>query len=134
MTRRPEKEGGFTVIEILIALAVMTIGLAAVMMVQSTVVKGNRFSQRFDRARLLAEQNMEELRGRDIAPFEGVTTDLPAFEREGIVYQPQFSVAPILGQENLLLVTVSVSFGEEGDESDRRSAQLQMIRTKQEIL
>jgi hypothetical protein len=127
-------EGGFTVLEILIALAVTTIGLAAVMMVQSTVIKGNRYGQRFERAKLLAEQTMEELRGRDVSPFESMVVTLPYYEREGVMYRPQFGVEYLPGTENLMMVTVQVSFGEEGDESDRRIAQLQMIRTKQEVL
>jgi prepilin-type N-terminal cleavage/methylation domain-containing protein len=131
---RTRREDGFTVLEILIALAVMTIGLAAIMMVQTTVVKGNRFGQRLERAKLLAEQSMEELRGRNVVPYEGTTQTFAPFEQNGVLYTRQFSVAAVPGQPNLLMVTVDVSYGEEGNEADRRRVQLQMVRTRLELL
>lgn len=134
MSRRRTGEGGFTLMEILISLVVMVIGLVGVMMIQVAAVRGNRQAGRFTRAAMLAEQTMEDLRGKKVETLETEQGLVGNVEIGGIVYEVVYTTEQIAGQPNLVLVTVTVEYGDEGDEEDRHAAQLQMIRSRPEAL
>jgi type IV pilus assembly protein PilV len=55
---------GFTLIEVLIALAILTVGLLAAAKMQISAIQGNYFSNNTTTALSLAEQKMEDLLGR----------------------------------------------------------------------
>ncbi len=56
---------GFTLIEVLVALAILTIGLLGLWSLHISATHGNAFSQRMREATSLANQKMEELRAAD---------------------------------------------------------------------
>jgi type IV pilus assembly protein PilV len=58
------RQSGFTLIEVLIAIAILTIGLLAVAKMQISAIQGNYFSGNTSVALSLAEDKMEDLLGR----------------------------------------------------------------------
>jgi len=66
--RRREKthihRQGFTLIEVLIAITILTVGLLAAAKMQISAIQGNYFSNNTSTALSLAEQKMEDLLGR----------------------------------------------------------------------
>jgi type IV pilus assembly protein PilV len=57
-------QSGFTLIEVLIAIAILTVGLLAVAKMQISAIQGNYFSSNTSAALSLAEDKMEDLLGR----------------------------------------------------------------------
>ncbi|MBI4510322.1 MAG: prepilin-type N-terminal cleavage/methylation domain-containing protein [Deltaproteobacteria bacterium] len=132
--RRRDGERGFTLLEILISLTVMTVGLAGVMSFHMSAIKGNALSQRLDRARMLAEQMMEELRSMPVDDIETQASQGYAdWSEEGgaVTYHRQVTVTAL--STNLARIRVEVSYDVDGDTSDTRTARLEVIRTRQEI-
>ena len=58
----PVSNGGFTLVEILVALVIFTVGISALASVSLTVINGNNFSRRFMEAAALAQDTLEEIR------------------------------------------------------------------------
>jgi len=56
-------DSGFTLIEIMIAIFILTVGLLGVAGVAITVINGNAFSNKITTATALTQDKMEELRG-----------------------------------------------------------------------
>ena len=130
------REGGFTMIEIMVAMALLVIGLMGVLALHAATVKGNRASRQLERARVLAVQLMEDLRNNTVDslgelgdhPYDSVT---PV---EGATYTRSYTLTAVTGAPDLVLVTTRVSFPLDEDGTQTSEAKLQMIRTKQESL
>lgn len=132
--RRKSEQGGFTLIEIMIAMVVMIIGLAGVLMMQTAAVKANRASGRFTRSAQLAQEKMEELRGIPVAQLEATESTVEITQITNVQYRVSYAIEEIIGQPNLVMLTVTVQYAEEGDEDESHFAQVQMIRTRPEAL
>ena len=59
---KPMSNSGFTLVEILVALVIFTIGISALASVSLTVITGNNFSRKFMEAAALAQDTLEEIR------------------------------------------------------------------------
>ena len=97
------KEGGFTLLEVLIALVILSIGVLGYMAVQFQSVSSRAFAKTLHRAMTTGITDLEELRTLDFAQlggdgiqyFDKVTGD-PATETdydEGKAYKAEWSVA-----------------------------------------
>ena len=62
--RTTDRESGFTLIEILIAITILTVGLLGVASMQVSAIRGNDFSGSVTTGLCLAEDRMEELMRR----------------------------------------------------------------------
>ena len=62
--RTMDRESGFTLIEILIAITILTVGLLGVASMQVSAIRGNDFSGSVTTGLCLAEDRMEELMRR----------------------------------------------------------------------
>jgi len=62
--RTVDRQAGFTLVEILIAVSILTIGLLGAASMQVSSIRGNQFSERVTTALCLAEDRMEELMRR----------------------------------------------------------------------
>jgi type IV pilus assembly protein PilV len=58
-----DKQNGFTIIEILVAISILTVGLLAVASMQVSAIRGNKLSDNVTGALTLAEDKMEYLLG-----------------------------------------------------------------------
>src|SRR5207245_10674473 len=70
MTRRTQREAGFSLIEVMISLVILAIGVLALTELQLTVTKGNGSSSTMVTAISLAEQKMESLKTASYTPTQ----------------------------------------------------------------
>jgi type IV pilus assembly protein PilV len=64
-------DDGFTLIEIMIALVILSVGLLAVAAVQLTVIRGNALAKRLTTATAIAERKLEEIKNTTFATIQG---------------------------------------------------------------
>lgn len=66
--RKTIKEtGGFSLIEVVIAMGILSIGMLGMAAMQTAVVKNNKFGNTYSQASTLARSQMENLKNGDIA-------------------------------------------------------------------
>jgi type IV pilus assembly protein PilV len=104
-------EEGFTLIEIMIALVVMSIGLTALAAVQISAIRGNVFSKRMTTAVSIADGKMEQIKNGSYASITSesaiqVTQSNMNFTRQVTVTN---NIAPLT---NTKTVNVTVSWSE----------------------
>ena len=58
-------EDGFTLIEIMITLVILSVGLTALAGLQVSAIKGNTFSKRMTAAVSIANQKLEQIKDTD---------------------------------------------------------------------
>jgi len=61
-------QNGFTLIEVLVAIAIATIGLFGLSMMQGTAIQGNSFARKMTQATIIAQQKLEQLQSADLDP------------------------------------------------------------------
>jgi len=64
---------GFTLIEVLVAVFLLTVALLGTAALTTTVIKGNSLSQRSTTATTLAKDKLEELKARSFTSLSGGT-------------------------------------------------------------
>jgi len=74
---RPNKnnDNGFTLIEVLIAIVILSVGLLGMASLTVGIINGNRFSNDLTTATTLAQDKMEEIRG---ASYSSVASETKA--------------------------------------------------------
>src|SRR5262245_34115715 len=122
----------------------MIVALGGVLALYNVSARANRAGDQMSRATQYGQEVMETLRGMSISTM---TTTPPTFAdvtTNGVTYHRAFAVIdsnsnppspnPLAGQNNLAVVTVTVTYGEENDESaaNLHTLVLQMVRTKVE--
>ena len=98
---------GFTLVETLVAVAILSIGLLALANLQIGSTRGNAFSQRMTTAVSIAEQRLEQLKN---TPFANIQAEAPApVTASNLNFTRQVTVAagPL---PNTLNVSVSVTW------------------------
>ncbi len=71
--RRLHRNRGFTLIEIMIAIAIIAIGIFGVMSLIITVMRGNTLSKRVTIATTIAQDRMEDFKRMDYASVDDVS-------------------------------------------------------------
>lgn len=132
--RAREPQGGFTMVEVLVALVIMVIGLSGVMLMQMTTMRGNRDASRYTRCAHYAEEVMEDLRAKTIVAVEAGAGALTAQVVQAVTYRISYAVAPVPSQAELVVITTTCTFAEDGNDGEPRTARFEMLRTRQENL
>ena len=134
--RARRREGGFTLMEIMVSMLVLVLGLLGVIALQMTTVKGNRISRQLDRAVDLVEQEMEDLRGMSTDTIAALpATYFPDItSSDGVVYKRSFTATKVAGQATLYLVTATVTYPDDADSTIMHTQTMQMLRTSREGL
>lgn len=126
LSQRPDgSEGGFTIIEILIALLVLLIGMAGVLSLQLTSVEATAFSRHATEASVLAEDKMEQLR---TVPLAVLSNGLDQVDARGVI-----DAAGLYARTWTIdgrTVEVTVSWSEQGNVDEQLSVTLRSERNQ----
>ena len=116
-----KKSGGFTLIEVLVAIVILSIGLLGMASLTTGIINGNAFSKNASTATTLAQDKMEEIWEQD---YSDVAVEGPAnlsssfanYEREVTVDTSSFPdiVGPPAQLIGMKVVTVIVSWTDYG--------------------
>jgi type IV pilus assembly protein PilV len=105
---------GFTLIEVMIALVVMSIGLTALAAVQISAIRGNAFSKRMTTAVSIADEKMEQIKSR---PYVDIASESSIqITQSNMNFASQVTVANDSPLPNAKTINVTVSW-EDGAKS-----------------
>ena len=113
MRSKLESESGFTLIEVIIAISVLTIGILAVASMQVSAIRGNSFAIRQTESTTIALDRMEKIMALSYEDAElaaGSHTDPSPPSRYGVVW----NVAADSPLNNAKRVTVMVTWTDHG--------------------
>lgn len=131
--RTASTSGGFTLLEVLVAMAIATIGLLGLSMMQGTSIVGNSIAKEMTQATLLAQDLMERLQCAELDP-DGVD-DTPlsvgkevveeGLDENGVVadggiFTRSYAVAANTDFSRRVTVTVSWTDSNAGDDNQRQ--------------
>ncbi len=112
-----DNQSGFTLLEVLIAISILTVGLLGVAQMQIMGITGNYFSSNTTAALTLAEEKMEDLLGKSYTDAELTNGNHPDANnpidetgQAGGTYSRRWIVTDNIPITNTKTVTVSVSW------------------------
>ncbi|UCG12591.1 MAG: prepilin-type N-terminal cleavage/methylation domain-containing protein [Deltaproteobacteria bacterium] len=122
-------EAGFTLLEIIVAISILTFGILAVASMQSAAIRGNQLGYRLTEGSTLAQDRLEFLMSRpynDAFLDIGTNIDDPLLGGTALDrgYTLTYDVADVPGV-NAKLITVRVSLQEHGAS---RTTELRCVR------
>ena len=126
-----KNSSGFTLIEILIAMAIFSIGILATTAMVLSTTRNNTTGNIITQATMLATQKIEELKStEDVAALESGADPQPIDEQgnPGGIYTRSWTVSDPLVNSNTREVQVIVTYDRLGD--NRRVALTTLIRGK----
>jgi prepilin-type N-terminal cleavage/methylation domain-containing protein len=98
---------GFTLLEVLVSLGVMSFGLLAAAELLVTAIRGNSFSHRLTDATILAEAKLEDLKNLNYLDSRlAGSSSSEAILRSGMLYTRRYSVADMGLMMKMISVTV----------------------------
>jgi prepilin-type N-terminal cleavage/methylation domain-containing protein len=110
--RRSKKPEGFSLIEVLIALVILSISLLALAGLMATTTKNNSYGGHLTEAVTFAQQRLEQFR---VTPYASVSTSpTPVIQTgvpSGIPYSLNWVVAPNAG-DTLRRITITVDWND----------------------
>ena len=106
------EQNAFTLLEVLIALGILSIGLLAIIGMLITTIKGNAGSKNLATATFLAEQKIEELKGAGFGNrSNGSETNIDPNGRRGGIFTRSWAITPgYQGSVNMEQITVTVTW------------------------
>jgi type IV pilus assembly protein PilV len=113
---------GFTLIEVLIAIVILSVGLLGMAALTIGIINGTAFSKNLSTATTLAQDKMEELCEQDYsgvaAETKGPLSTFPNYNREVVVDTTTYPdiVGPPAQQVGMKIVTVTVSWTDRNGE------------------
>lgn len=120
-------DSGFTLIELVVAILIFSIGIIGVAKMQSESIKGNSFAMQLTHANNIAQDLAEYLKvlpftsnslgGSDIPLSESVTISANDVTSSGITYERELVVDQSPKDDNLREISVQVSWQDRGEHS-----------------
>lgn len=102
---------GFTLIEVLIAIAILAVGLLGMATLAGSIISYNQLAQHITTATALAQDKIEELRGSPYdAVAEGTESNIDASGGAGGMYNRNTEVDEDVAFQNTKTVEVTVSW------------------------
>ncbi|HEY5938341.1 MAG TPA: prepilin-type N-terminal cleavage/methylation domain-containing protein [Kofleriaceae bacterium] len=148
-----KRQRGFTLLELMITLAVTTIGLVGLLSLHLSIARGNDNASRASEAQQLANQTLETLRAQRNADMmmtlTGSSTSLPPLDvtlssvvgRANMTYRRRVVITTLnAASSSLWLMRVEVSYTEDGGSAGAAGGSLdhtmaaELIRTVEEAL
>lgn len=117
MVKSEQASGGFTVIEVMIALVVLGAGIAGILSIQMTALRATAYSRHAAEASVLAEDKLELLRTTPVDRLAGGSDQVDELgsPRADGRYQRTWSVSAASG---VITVAVDVAWDESGELHD----------------
>lgn len=118
---RPVREGGFTLLEVIIAISILTFGLLAVANMQTTAIKGNYNASNITEATTFAQDTLEDLMALrytnaaldDVNPGVGTPTSYAIAAPTGFTGL-SYTVDDDNPVSNAKLITVTITWQDKG--------------------
>jgi type IV pilus assembly protein PilV len=106
MRKLHDNNSGFTLIEVLVAMVILSVGLLGTAALITGIINGNKVSNRITTATVLAQDKMEEIKGLDYSsvvsePKSSLPSPYDQYERQVTVIDPSPAA-------NMKTVTVTV--------------------------
>ena len=101
-----KKNKGFTLVEVMIAIVVLSVALLALAGLQIVSIRGNSFGNRMTEALTLAKDSMEEMKNIEWEPIGDRSDDVPPPPEKPIYHR----VCSVSQSGNIKTVTVTVSW------------------------
>ena len=111
--RKAGKEKGFTLLEVMIAVAILAFGLLAVASMQGTAIRGNSLSGNLTAASTLAADRMEKLVS---ASYSHADLDVGNHTEDVGTYTVAWNIAEDAMFNNTKTVSVAVTWAEGGSQ------------------
>jgi len=121
IVRKPKKEKGFTLIEVLFAIAILAFGLLAISSMQGAAIRGNLMAIDRTEAVTWAQNQMESLMA---LPYNDVVSGGPIFQG---IYEIKWTVFPNDPITDCKRIEVTVRYQERGIQ--RRDVVLTCIKS-----
>jgi len=125
MRRLHDDNSGFTLIEVLVAIVILTVGLLGTAGLIIEIIKGNQVSKRISTATVLAQDKMEEIKGAGYAGADAEAGTEPYGGVDFPLYKRITDVAPGNPTAGMKKITVTVYWN-----SDNSQVELQTILAK----
>lgn len=108
-----DKNGnGFTFLDVLMALAILSIGLLSLAELQIITIKGNKSSRDLTSAVILAEAKIEELKGNGFASLSNGQDTVNEKGEEGGIFTRKWTITNYKGSANMKQVKVTIEWSD----------------------
>jgi len=144
--KKSREKKGFSLLELLVALSILTIGLLGVIPLAITTIRLNNYQNQMLHARLLAERQAEVLRGLSFSDpslaDDGDTTDLDNINvpdhsftvtEENITYTVAWNVADNVNGQGVKTIRIIVFWNDPRRPTIRRTYSVTLVRSNYEI-
>jgi len=111
-----KEQNGFTLLEVIIALFIFSIGLLAVASMQMTAIKGNYFSGTLTEATSWAADQMETLMSLPYTDPDLTAGDHPDVSDPDDIYTITWSVADDATTNNTKTINITVAWADKGSQ------------------
>lgn len=107
---------GFTLIEVLMAMAIFSIGILAVASLQISAVQNNDLGNLITQATMLAQEKMESLKSTDdiTALTDGSETNIDHYGESGGIFDRSWTISNPLGGSSSRQIEIAVQWSKRG--------------------
>ena len=105
------KEGGFTLVEVIVAVSILAIGLLAVASMQTSAITGNYRAYKVTEGTTWAQDRLEQIMATD---YDAIVSGGPELKGEHNEYSISWTVTQLSGVSNAKRIAVTAQWTEKG--------------------